>query len=224
MAEYANILVARQWGWVGMSNLHRIMWIDAQTRSGTYPNTQDIAGHFEISSRQAARDIEYMRDTLGAPLVYDHVHRGYRYEGETFVLPFAYLNAEQHASLVNITERFRNSQGRSEQDMAELFTRLLSADRNGSVTRGRDTNASLPAMTMDETGFNVVFEFEAVGAVDFRGLDAKTVGPTVNVQFPDYQSFLLFVTNCPVKFAIKAPSWIKLKARKNLEQTLESLK
>ena len=37
-----------------------------------------IAEHFEISTRQACRDIEYLRDQMGAPIAYDHRTRRYR--------------------------------------------------------------------------------------------------------------------------------------------------
>ena len=42
-----------------VSNLHRIQWVDAMIRAERYPNCRTIAAKFEISPRQAARDIEY---------------------------------------------------------------------------------------------------------------------------------------------------------------------
>ena len=39
---------------------------------------REIAEHFEISTRQACRDIEYLRDQMGAPIAYDHRTRRYR--------------------------------------------------------------------------------------------------------------------------------------------------
>lgn len=52
-----------------MPMLHRIQWVDAQIRAGRYPNARALAAAFEISHRQALRDLAYMRDSLGAPLV-----------------------------------------------------------------------------------------------------------------------------------------------------------
>ena len=51
-----------------MSNLHRIQWIDAQIRAERFPNCSTIARKFEITRRQASRDIEYLRYSLGAPV------------------------------------------------------------------------------------------------------------------------------------------------------------
>jgi hypothetical protein len=67
--------------------LHRIQWIDAQIRAARYPNARRVAERFEISHRQAQRDFEYLRDSLGAPLLYSALRRGYRYDGEAYVLP-----------------------------------------------------------------------------------------------------------------------------------------
>lgn len=49
-----------------MAKLHRIIWIDAQIRADKFPNARTIAQEFEISQRQAARDLEYLRDSLGS--------------------------------------------------------------------------------------------------------------------------------------------------------------
>jgi predicted DNA-binding transcriptional regulator YafY len=70
-----------------MSNLKRLQWIDAQIRNGKYPNCRIVSEHFELSSRQAARDMEYLRDSMGAPLQYDASHNGYYYIKPSFVLP-----------------------------------------------------------------------------------------------------------------------------------------
>lgn len=59
-----------------MSNLHRILWIDQEIRRGGYPNSRTIAEQFEISPRQAARDIEYLRYSLG-----DFCRKLYRFPG-----------------------------------------------------------------------------------------------------------------------------------------------
>jgi predicted DNA-binding transcriptional regulator YafY len=57
--------------------LHRIQWIDAQIRAGRYPNARSLAAACEISRRQALRDFEYLRDSLGAPPAYAALHRGF---------------------------------------------------------------------------------------------------------------------------------------------------
>ncbi len=72
---------------MALSNLHRLQWIDLQLRTGNYPNAGQVSARFEISRRQALRDFEYMRDSLGAPIEYSAARRGFFYTSETFTLP-----------------------------------------------------------------------------------------------------------------------------------------
>jgi predicted DNA-binding transcriptional regulator YafY len=51
--------------------LERIAAIDHAVRAGEYPNAGTIASRFEVSRRTVQRDIEFMKDRLGAPLVFD---------------------------------------------------------------------------------------------------------------------------------------------------------
>lgn len=69
-----------------MSANDRIQWFHKMVSEKCYPNASDIAEKFAISPRQAQRDIEHIRTTLGAPLVYSSAHRGYYYKTD-FYLP-----------------------------------------------------------------------------------------------------------------------------------------
>ncbi len=69
-----------------MSANDRIQWLHKMVSEQCYPNACDISEKFDISPRQAQRDIEHMRNTLGAPLVYSASHRGYYYNKD-FILP-----------------------------------------------------------------------------------------------------------------------------------------
>ncbi|NIK23289.1 helix-turn-helix transcriptional regulator [Paenibacillus lupini] len=91
-----------------MSNMHRIGWFDQQVRAGFYPNSSLLAKQFEISKRQAARDIEYMEMSLRAPLKYVAKYRGYCYEDEAFVLPHLYLSEEEQKILKYLALRYRH--------------------------------------------------------------------------------------------------------------------
>ncbi len=70
----------------------RIQWFHKMVVTGCYPNAHDIAVKFNISARQAQRDLEHMRAALCAPLAYDSSRKGYFYT-ESFVLP-AMLSTE----------------------------------------------------------------------------------------------------------------------------------
>nr|WP_260866549.1 WYL domain-containing protein [Paenibacillus xylanexedens] len=88
--------------------MHRIHWFDEQIRSGRFPNSGGLARQFEISRRQAQRDIEYMVNTLRAPLVYVAKYRGYCYEDQTFRLPHLYMTDEEQRVLKYLAHRYQH--------------------------------------------------------------------------------------------------------------------
>lgn len=89
-----------------MSSIHRIQWFDQRIRESRYPNSQALAEHFEISRRQAQRDIEYMEHTLRAPLLYVAKHRGYMYEDRAYVLASLYMTEEEKNVLRFLVNRY----------------------------------------------------------------------------------------------------------------------
>lgn len=89
-----------------MGNIHRLQWFDQQIREGKYPNSNHLLEQFEISKRQAQRDIEYLKDSLCAPLIYIARERGYGYEDETYVLPHLYMTAEEKKVLKYLSYRY----------------------------------------------------------------------------------------------------------------------
>lgn len=52
----------------------------------SYPNAQRLAERFGISHRQAQRDMDHLRNKLGAPVAYDKNKKGFYYT-EPYVLP-----------------------------------------------------------------------------------------------------------------------------------------
>lgn len=114
-----------------MSNLHRIIWIDAQIRAERYPNCRAIADHFEISPRQASRDVEYLRYSLGAPIEYCSRANGYYYRGEAFALPASFLSPEEKDALDYLAFQYRSRQGGQAAQLAQLFARLAGEHSTG---------------------------------------------------------------------------------------------
>ncbi len=62
-----------------MSQTERIFYIDLSIREGGGAAVADVASRFEVCGRQVKRDIEYMRDRLGAPIVWSAPRRRYEY-------------------------------------------------------------------------------------------------------------------------------------------------
>ncbi|WP_340023114.1 WYL domain-containing protein [Paenibacillus sp. FSL K6-1096] len=118
-----------------MSHIHRIQWFDQQIRQLAYPNSSKLAEQFEISRRQAQRDIEYLAESLRAPLRYVAKQRGYIYEDNSFVLPHLYITDEEQRVLKYLAYRYshydyENAQSiRKVGDLLERFTEQPLAER-----------------------------------------------------------------------------------------------
>ena len=110
-----------------MGNLHRIQWIDQRIQAGQYPNCTAIASQFEISVRQAARDIEYLRDSLGAPISYSARHNGYVYAGSNFRLPQLALSVEDKDTLRTLSVAYARTGSQNARRLADLFEKLSQA-------------------------------------------------------------------------------------------------
>ena len=91
------------------SKFRRLLELDQQIRAGSYPNAFSFARDWEMSRRTVVRDIEFLRDSLRAPIEYDPREAGYYYsdpswtfqqieltEGELLLLLVAKRMADQY--------------------------------------------------------------------------------------------------------------------------------
>ncbi|HUU06090.1 MAG TPA: WYL domain-containing protein [Patescibacteria group bacterium] len=78
----------------------RYLWFHERLRGKKYPKLGDLADRFEISRRQAAREIEFMRLFLEAPIEYSGGHNGYYYSSENFEFPCFWVTEEEIVSLI----------------------------------------------------------------------------------------------------------------------------
>ncbi len=69
-----------------MSANDRIQWLHKKISTGCYPNASHLSEKFDISHRQAQRDVEFLRKELSAPLGYNSAKKGYYYK-EDYILP-----------------------------------------------------------------------------------------------------------------------------------------
>ncbi|GGG62688.1 hypothetical protein GCM10010918_15550 [Paenibacillus radicis (ex Gao et al. 2016)] len=121
-----------------LSNMHRIQWFDQQIRESRYPNSSQLAEKFEISKRQAQRDIEYMNITLRAPLAYIAKHRGYMYEEQTYILPHLYMTEDEKRILQFLIHRYRQydyDNADAANRVAYLLERFTDAEDDSSHNR-----------------------------------------------------------------------------------------
>jgi proteasome accessory factor B len=65
----------------------RILRIHQAIQGRNYPNIPSLARMLEASRRTVQRDIEFLRDQMGAPLAFNPIENGYEYTEEGFTLP-----------------------------------------------------------------------------------------------------------------------------------------
>lgn len=86
---------------MGNKNIYeRFLWFDQKVRTTRYPNATRLSAEFEISLKTAQRDIEFMRDRLNCPLLYEKSRKGYYYEDDTFSLPSIYISSGELTALL----------------------------------------------------------------------------------------------------------------------------
>lgn len=172
-----------------VSNLHRIQWIDAQIRAKRYPNSRSIAEQFEISTRQASRDIEYLRYSMNAPLEYSTQYNGYCYSSEAFTLPQLYLDEEEKMALEYLADQYSLLKNTPAARLAGLFSKLTEAQPKIGKASGE-----IPVYDVSE---NVIHTYnhlkkaiEAHTAVELMYISSRESG-TVRVVSP----YKLFTRN-----------------------------
>ena len=90
----------------------RLLFIDQQIAGGTYPNAVQLAAKYEVSDRTIKRDIEYMRDTLDAPITFDAAHNGYFFSEPNWRLPALTITESELFALTlasDVLVAYRNS-------------------------------------------------------------------------------------------------------------------
>ena len=80
--------------------MERIYRLDRLFRRRKPPSKREILEMFEISPAQFKRDLDYMRNRLGAPITFDMEAGGYKYTAEEFNLPGLWFTEREVYSLL----------------------------------------------------------------------------------------------------------------------------
>lgn len=79
--------------------IHRILRA-GKTDDGDRPNCATLARLLEVSSKTVQRDIDFMRDRLGAPIDYDPDTKSWKYTREDYTFPLSGLSEEDLFALI----------------------------------------------------------------------------------------------------------------------------
>jgi predicted DNA-binding transcriptional regulator YafY len=103
----------------------RLLALDQLLRNNKYPNCTSFAEEWEISTKTAQRDIDYLKDRMGAPIEYDALQRGYYYTEPTFMLPAVQMNEGELAALLMGSKALEQFQGTPmAEKLAAVFDKL----------------------------------------------------------------------------------------------------
>ena len=79
--------------------LMRIYAIHSAIQSGTYPNCSVMAEQLSVERKTIQRDVTFMRDELGLPIVYEDALHGYCYASDVSDFPVFQTTTEELAGL-----------------------------------------------------------------------------------------------------------------------------
>lgn len=71
---------------------NRLVELDRRIKAGKYPNCLTFSAEWETSQKTIQRDVDYLRDVLGAPIEYDREKNGYFYTDDHWFLPSVSLS------------------------------------------------------------------------------------------------------------------------------------
>ena len=117
-------------------SLRRMLSIDRMLRANEYPNARTAARILEVSSRTVQRDLDSLRDSWGAPLVFSHERNGYFYSSPDYALPLLRLTEGELVALFlaeRLLHQYRDTPYAS--CIATAFQKLLAALPNEVTCR-----------------------------------------------------------------------------------------
>ncbi|MFA5265144.1 MAG: WYL domain-containing transcriptional regulator [Opitutaceae bacterium] len=129
----------------GPAALRRIIFIHERLGNGRRANACTLAAELEVSPRTVKRDIEFMRDTFGAQIVWEPSTQTYFYEKPCDLLPLLRLDADEALALALAGRTFAAWRG-------SPLGRALAAAL-GKIAGVVEGAVSLPADTISQLVF-----------------------------------------------------------------------
>jgi predicted DNA-binding transcriptional regulator YafY len=107
--------------------LRRLLALDRMIRSGEFPNARTAAAELEVCRRTVLRDIDFLRDSWGAPVEFCPRRNGFYYRGTDYALPLLRLTEGELLALFLAERLMQQYRGTPyERDLATAFFKLTS--------------------------------------------------------------------------------------------------
>jgi predicted DNA-binding transcriptional regulator YafY len=103
----------------------RLLILDRLVRSGGYPNARTMAAELEVHQRTIHRDLDFLRNSWGAPLEYCPKRHGFFYRDADYAVPLLRLSEGELIALFLAERVMQHYQGTPyEHDLATAFRKL----------------------------------------------------------------------------------------------------
>lgn len=123
-----------------MDRLERFYRMQSMLKGRRYVRTQEFMDELEVSRATFKRDLDYMKDRLHAPIVYDREHEAYRFDDavadrELWQLPGLWFNAQELQALLTMDRLLADLQpGLLSESLGPLRKRLKDLLESGEHT------------------------------------------------------------------------------------------
>lgn len=108
--------------------LWRVLEIRKTILSGSYPNCSSLAKEIEVTPKTIQRDISFMREQLGFPVVYHPIKNGYYFDGDVSDLSLLQLSRQDLVALFLARHALEPLRGTRLQTMlADSFSKIAEA-------------------------------------------------------------------------------------------------
>ena len=198
-----------------ISAYSRIKWLHEQLHLNKLPTIKKLCETFEISYRQGQRDIEYMRDFLGAPVEYSSKDKGYIY-AENFTIPTFYLSQDEAVYIQKLADYYNSLRelGLDEyKTYSDMFNRISSNHTNeaDNKTRLQVPYTAKIKITSARHSYRLLDKFLR------RKIDDIFI-----YEFHNTEIFIGLLLSCVDDFIIIFPNWLKERVLQICRRTIKN--
>lgn len=214
-----------------MASHSRILWLHERITRGQFPSLKEFSEHFNISQRQASREISYLRNNLRAPLHYSRANRGYYYSKE-FSIPSLFtsrnfnednerlLIEKVNPTLYNVLEK---SLEVKVNDMDKSVVPICVDIRKETVYSYIPEEKKIEGILIEKFDSLILtgkkFNFVYASSFDkYRGNSSKQTLRCAKVKIEDSEKILLYTNETEVL------EWLSNNASKNPQLTEKQIK
>jgi predicted DNA-binding transcriptional regulator YafY len=136
--------------------LQRMVHIHNAIQAGKFPNATTLARDLEVGVRSIGRDIEFMRDRMSLPIVYDDVRHGFFYDGEVTAFPSLTISEGELFALAVAEKALQQYRGTSfEKPLMSALQKVSDSLPDSISLNLSEWNESISFRTSAETVLNL---------------------------------------------------------------------